>query len=245
MYRDTEKILSESLCGNEKISHRAVFPVQHRGNIVGIQLNYFRNSFLGRVGHVRSKETARLEAVDGGAGRFLRRHPTRVSCVFIRGVGSPWNENGAPGGVRRELVFPAHFSRKRPPENRLSPRGPTTVSRAQYYTFPILASHPFQSSPDVKGELPDGRRRSSRLRKRRRDIQREAERRGSLREEDEEDANGKEGVGDAKKSAISAIRTSVIAMNVCCRARKSEKISVLAPVGNSGPCGKKMEAGKL
>jgi len=83
---------------------------------------------------------------------FLRWHSTRVSCVFIRSVGLPRNENGVPGGVRRELVFLTHFSRRRTPENRLSPRGPAE-RRAQCYTFAILASHPFQSSLDVKSTL--------------------------------------------------------------------------------------------
>lgn len=83
---------------------------------------------------------------------FLRRRSTRVSCVFIPSVGLPRNENGVPGGVRRELVFLTHFSRRRTPENRLSPRGPAE-RRAQCYTFAILASHPFQSSPDVKSTL--------------------------------------------------------------------------------------------
>lgn len=121
--------------------------VEYREKHRPCSTNYFRNSFLGRVWHVRSKETSWVEAVE----RFLRRHPTRVSCVFIRGVGSSWNENGVPGGVRRELVFPAHFSRERPPENRLSPRGPQC--REQYYMVAILASHPFQSSLDVKSSL--------------------------------------------------------------------------------------------
>lgn len=95
-------------------------------------------------------------------------HPTRVSCVFIRGVGSPWNENGAPAWrrVRRELVSPAHFSRGRTPENRLSPRGPATERRTQCCTFAVLASHPFQSSQgDVKMVPPGGRRQSSWSRK--------------------------------------------------------------------------------
>lgn len=125
----------------KNISRPAVFPrIEYRGN----SMNYFRNSFLGHVRHVRSKETARVEAVDSGVGRFLRRHEFRVFSV--RGVGSSWNENGAPGGVRRELVSPAHFSRGRPPENRLSHDVGRPQCRAQCYTFPILASHPFQSS---------------------------------------------------------------------------------------------------
>lgn len=46
-----------------------------------------------------------------------------------------------PGGVRRELVFPAHFSRGRTPENRLSPRGPVE-RRAQYYNVRYFGKSP-------------------------------------------------------------------------------------------------------
>lgn len=115
--------------------------------------NYFRNSFHSRIWYVREKEMPWLEACrQRSSSAFLRWHPTRVSCVFIRSVGLPRNENGVPGGVRRELVFLTHFSRRRTPENRLSPRG-LAERRAQCYTFAILASHPFQSSLDVKSTL--------------------------------------------------------------------------------------------
>lgn len=202
-------------------------------------VNYFRNSFLARVWHVRSKETARLEAVDGGAGRFLRRHPTRVSCVFIRGVGSPWNENGAPGGVRRELVFPAHFSRERPPENRLSPRGPTTVSRTilhvSYFGKSPISIKPRRERWAADGEPPVlpvantkagyPRYGTSRLFTWRRWGRREGERRCGRREK----------ICDLGDSYICHCYECLLS-----GARKSEKISVLAsseiavPFGTNG-----------
>lgn len=123
------RTLLESLRGDENDEYLTMpLLVEHR--------RHFQRIISETVSSVdtsdrKKRSGSKLSTVE--VERFLWRHPTRVSCVFIRGVGSPWNENGTPGRVRRELVFPAHFSRERPPENRLSPRGPTAVSSTILY----------------------------------------------------------------------------------------------------------------
>lgn len=165
-----------------------------------------------------SKETSRVVAVDSGVEWFLRRHPTRVSCVFIRGVGSSWNENGAPGGVRRELVFPAHFSRERPPENRLSPRGPTTVSRTIlhgcYFGKSPVSIKPRREKFAVDDRRSPGCDNESGI----------ATVNGTLRLfSKKEDANGKATRKNLRSYICHACECSLLG------ARKSLKISVLAP----------------
>lgn len=115
-----------TLCAIMKSISRCRLLVEHRRCFQRIIFETV-SSVVSDMSDRKKRPGSKLSTVE--VERFLRRHPTRVSCVFIRGVGSPWNENGVPGGVRCELVFPAHFSRERPPENRLSLRGPTAVSR--------------------------------------------------------------------------------------------------------------------
>lgn len=88
---------------------------------------------------------------------FLRRRSTRVSCVFIPSVGLPRNENGVPGGVRRELVFLTHFSRRRTPENRLSPRGPAE-RRATMLHVRYFGKSPVSIKPRREKYAAGGRR---------------------------------------------------------------------------------------
>lgn len=58
------RIFLEFSCNNEKY-FTALFLVGRREKHCRWSANYFRNSFLGRVWHVRLKEMLRIEAVDG------------------------------------------------------------------------------------------------------------------------------------------------------------------------------------